>query len=170
MSGYDNYSDLFDGEGRERQDGGGLRKQLEEALAEIRSLRSELTSEKRTKTVTDLLAEKGKDPAAAALVPEGADPKEWLEKYGSFLADAKKEPAQEPSAGQPQGEQGGAAPEVPAVDPALEEERLAMETITGVVGAGTGIPSTASADPIAKMQSFQTEEELMAFIRSNGAG
>lgn len=160
MSGYNEYSDLFDGDGRERQDGGGLRKQLEEALSEIRNLRNELTQEKRSKDLTSLLSEMGKDPAAAALVPEGVNPKEWLAANGKFLADAKVD---EPKAEERKEE--ASAPEVP--DPALLEEQAAFETMTGLVG--TGIPSTATADPIAKMQSFQTEEELLAYIRSNGA-
>lgn len=161
MSGYnDNYSDLFDGEGQGRQDGSGLRKQLEEALAEIRSLRSDLTKEKRAKTLTDLFAEKGKDPAAAALVPEGADPKEWLDKFGGLLADVKKEAPKVEDQQQPP------APEVP--DPALIQEQMAMETLQGLTGPGTGIPSTATADPIAKMNSFDNEADLMAYIRSQG--
>lgn len=172
MSGYYyDDSDMFEDEGPGRQGGGsGLRKQLEDALSEIRNLRTELNQEKRAKALTDLFTEKGKDPAAIALVPEDADPKAWLEKNAAYLADAKKPEVLEQRQEQQQnGEQGHeAAPEVP--DPALEEERMAMETLTGVVGEGTGIPSTASADPIAKMQSFQTEEELLAFIRSNGAG
>lgn len=163
VSGYNYYSDEFeDEEVLGRQNGSGLRAQLEEALKEIKDLRSELNQEKRQKSLTDLFAEKGKDPAAAALVPDGVDPKEWLDKNAAFIADAKKEQAVEES---PEGE-GGAAPEVP--DPALEAERQAMERINAA--AGTGIPSTATADPIQKMKSFQTKEELLAYIESNGAG
>lgn len=167
MSGYNDYSDLFDPDEGGHQDGKGLRAQLEQALSEIRSLRSELTQEKRAKTLADLFAEKGKDPAAAALVPEGVDPKDWLDKNAAFIADAKKEEqvVEESKEEKPEGD-GGAAPEVP--DPRLLEEQAAFETITGLVG--TGIPSTATADPIEKMKSFQTEEELLNFIRSNGAG
>lgn len=162
MSGYDNdYSDLFDDNGRQTQDGKGLRAQLEQALSEIRSLRTELTQEKRGKDLAALFAEKGKDPAAAALVPEGADPKDWLEKNAAFIADAKKDVPNDEHQDEPP-----AVPEVP--DPALDEERAAFETLTGIVG--TGIPSTATADPIEKMKSFQSEAELMEYIRSNGGG
>lgn len=161
MSGYDNYSDLFDSDESGRQDGRGLRKQLEEALGEIRSLRNELTQEKRAKDLTALFEEKGKDPAAAALVPKDVDPKAWLDANAAFIADAKKEPADPPVP---------AVPEVPAkhevVDEALLQEQAAFETITGMVG--TGIPSTATADPIEKLKSFQTEEELLNYIRSQG--
>lgn len=162
MSGYNEYPDLFDAEGRERQDGGGLRKQLEEALGEIRTLRNELNSEKRTKTVTEFLKGKGKDPAAASLIPQDADPEKWFNDYGSLLADARKaEQVVEETKGSEETKD-EAAPEVP--DPALDQERMAMETLAGV--QGTGIPSTATADPIQKIKSFETEEELLAFIRS----
>lgn len=159
MSGYDNYSDLFDSDESGHQDGRGLRKQLEEALGEIRSLRNELTQEKRAKDLTTLFTEKGKDPAAAALVPKDVDPKAWLEANAAFIADAKKEEVKDELP----------APEVQTtevVDQALLEEQAAMETITGMVG--TGIPSTATADPIEKLKSFQSEQELMDYIRSQG--
>lgn len=158
MSGHNEYSDLFDGEGRERQDGSGLRKQLEDALGEIRSLRSELTQEKRAKELSSLFSEKGKDPAAMALVPQDADPKAWFEANAHLLADVKKAEVEQEQEAPP-------SPEVP--DPALIEEQAAFETLTGMVG--TGIPSTASADPIQKLKSFENEEDLLAFLKSQGA-
>ena len=132
-----------------------LRKTLEETHG-LLSTDSGLGYELQ-ETLTSLFAEKGLDPAATALVPKGEDPKEWLNKYGDFLAKAKRE---EPKVEEPKAE---AAPEVPDEH---AEERAAMEQLQG---AGTGIPSTATADPIAKMKSFETEAELLAYIQSNGA-
>ena len=160
MSGYDNYSEVFDGDGLEQQTGGALRKQLEEALGEIRSLRSELTKSKREETVTGLFKEKGIDPAAASLVPADADPQKWLEQNAQFLRTVEGVPANQEKQAAPEVEQ--AKP-----DPKLEAERQQLQ---GLEEAGeTGIPSTATADQISKLQSFDNEADLMAYIQSGGA-
>lgn len=148
------YSDGFDGDGREAQSGGGLRKQLEEALAEIRSLRQEVQGAKRETTVTDLLESKGIDPAVAQIIPADADPAGWLDQYGSLFNTGGKtlDEAEPPT------------PEVED-DPDLRAEQEAMQAMSG---ASTGTSTTQDEDPIAKLKSFQTQEELLAFLGEQG--
>ena len=160
MSGYDNYSEVFDGDDLEQRTGSGLRKQLEEALGEIRSLRNELNQGKREETVSGLFKEKGIDPAAAALVPADADPQKWLEQNAQFLRSVEVPPADQEKKTAPEEEQ------AQKPDPELEAERQQLE---GLEKAGeSGIPSTATQDQLTKLQSFDNEADLMAFIQSQG--
>lgn len=165
MSGINDYSDLFGGDGREEQQtGGGLRKQLEDALSRVQKLEEANQRLVRKDSVSALLKEKGKDPAAVDLIPLDVDAKEWLDKHADFLRDVGK-PA--PTV-EVQTEETPAAPEVEAPDPALEEERQAMETLQE--HSTTGIPSTATADQITKMKSFDNEADLLKYIQSGGVG
>lgn len=159
MSGYDNYSEIFDGDGHEEQSGGGLRKQLEEALSVNRKLTERLDRLEQKAPMEALFKEKGIDPAAVALVPAGAKPEEWLEQNARFLKGFE-------APGTDQQQQ--AAPEVQQhqEDPDLEAERRQIEDLEEA--GETGIPSTATADQLQKLQSFDTEEELLAYIRSGG--
>lgn len=160
MSGYDNYSEVFDGDHREEQTGGALRKQLEETLAANKKLEDRLNMLERKETVTGLFKEKGIDPAAAALVPADADPQKWLEQNAQFLRSVEGVPANQEKQAAPEEKQ--AKP-----DPELEAERQQLE---GLEEAGeSGIPSTATSDQITKLQSFDNEADLMAFINSGGA-
>lgn len=157
VSGYD-YSDVLDDNGRE-QGGGGLRKQLEEVLAMNKKLVDELTTERRGTSVNSLLKEKGIDPAVAQLVPEGTDPKEWLEKFGHlFLAGGTKMDQEELP-----------TPEVNSLaNDELQAERELLEGINGV--QDTGSPSTITLDSVEKLKSFTNEDDLMKFINSGGTG
>lgn len=161
MSGsyYQSDDDEFD----RQSSGGGLRKQLEEALGEIRSLRQALDGDKRQKTATDLLKDKGIDPAVAELIPADADPKEWVEKYAPLLGAKGTEVTNL----KPQAE--ATAPEVlmaPDDDPALVAEREALEAMRDAQESGS--QATVSNDLIEKMGKINTEEELLAFFRTNG--
>jgi hypothetical protein len=158
VSGYNEYSEMFDGDDLERQNGGGLRKQLEEALAANKKLSERLTNLERKDSVTGLLKEKGIAPAAAGLVPTDADPMKWIEENGHLLAKAVETPMDLKEAPTPEVE------ETP--DPDLEAEQRQLEDLQGA--SETGIPSTATADQITKLKSFETEAELMAYIQSGG--
>lgn len=161
MSGY-NHSDAFDADELDgQQTGGGLRKQLEDALAANKKLSERLDKIERQAPVEALLKEKGIDPAVSAMIPENADPEKWVEQYGKFLGAKVQEQSREGDLEQEQ------EPEVPPVDAALEQERQAMETLQEY-GPGTGIPSTASQDQIAKLKSFDNEADLLAYIQSGG--
>jgi hypothetical protein len=159
VSGYDNYSEVFDGDGHEQQTGGALRRQLEETLAANKRLEERLTQLERKETVGGLFKEKGIDPAAVALVPADADPQKWLEQNAQFLRTVEGVPANQEKQTAPEEKQ-------TPPDPQLEAERQQLE---GMEEAGnSGIPSTATADQITKLQSFDNEADLMAFINSGG--
>lgn len=154
---YQSYSDDFDGQ---NNSGGGLRKQLEEALGEIRSLREKLDGDSRKKTVTDLLKDKGIDPAVSELIPSDADPTQWVDKYAHLLG-VKPEKHSEVVT--------GTEPEIqvaPDDDPALVAEREALEAMRGA--AESGSQATISNDLIEGMNKINTEEELISYFKKNG--
>lgn len=171
VSGYFNQYDhpeAFDAdelEAQRNQGGGGLRKQLEDALASNKELIQRLDNlekQNKAKSTEELLREKNIDPAISAMIPDGTDPAQWIETYGKFLAPKVTEESREGTQ-----EQGEVAPPVVEFDPALEEERQAMETLH-TYGPDSGLPFTASQDQIEKLKSFETEAELLAYIRSGG--
>lgn len=152
--------DEFD---RQNNSGSGLRKQLEEALGEIRSLRDALDGDKRQKTASDLLKDKGIDPAVVELIPKDADPKEWVEKYAHLLgAKGSEDPNLKTQSAV-------TAPEIQVAtddDPALVAEREALEAMRDAQESGS--QATVSTDLIDKMNKINTEDELLAFFRTNG--
>lgn len=167
MSGYNNQSDSFDdnGYGNERQEGGnggGLRRQLEEALADAKALRKQL-ADRQTKDAEVLLKDKGLDPAVKELIPEGADPSEWIEKYAHLLGVKSAEKKEEERAP-------GDNPEIVALadeDPAITAEREALAQIQGAADAGS--PAHLTGDVLERMERIDNEDELMKFFGSNGA-
>lgn len=158
MSGYsNNYSDVLDSDGfEEQQTGSGLRKQLEEALGELKTLRGTVHKLQQKPATEDLLKEKGLNPAVADAIPDGQDPGEWIEKFGHLFGAGVQTGAE-------------SEPEVVEHDPALDEERAALEQVQNQ-SSNTGISSSATADQIEKLKSFSTEAELLSYIRSGGAG
>lgn len=159
MSGYYNPSDPDDFESGRESSGGGLRKQLEEALGEIRSLREKLDGDTRQKTVTDLLKDKQLDPAVSELIPSDADPAKWIEKYSHLLGAKQAKQEEEP------------APEskiqvAPDDDPAIVAEREALADMRGA--AESGSQATVQNDLMNGMEKINSEEELLAYFRKNG--
>lgn len=164
MSGYNNQSDSFDDSYGERQEsgGGGLRKQLEEALAELKEARK-VIGQMQSKDTDALLKDKGLDPAVKELIPEGANPSEWIEKYAHLLG-AKGTERQVETAPSDKG------PDIVAPkddDPALVAEREALAEIQGA--ADSGSPAHLTGDVIERMNKIDSEEELLEFFRTNGA-
>lgn len=163
MSGYNNQSDSFDDyERQEGGGGGGLRRQLEETLAELKDLRKRL-NERETKDTEALLKDKGLDPAIKELIPEDANPSEWIEKYSHLLGAKSTQKAEDDSA--PSGD-----PEIVAPvedDPALVAEREALAKIHGAADAGS--PAHLTGDVLERMDKIQDEAELLKFFQSNGA-
>ena len=140
--------------------GKGLRKQLEDALGEIRSLRQELRGD-RTKEAESQLKGMGLDPGVLGLAPEGTDPVEWVQKNAHLLGAKVPEKQEEP----PKIDQ----PEVVAApddDPALVAERAALAAQQEARAAGSS--TVVSNDLIEQMGKIDTEEELMSFFRQNG--
>lgn len=160
MSGYYNeYSDDLDRNGGQGE-GGTLRKMLEEALGEIRELKTELgkvQTESKAKSVTKLLESKGLNPAVAQIIPEGANVDEWLEQHGSLFktTDAKLDEDES-------GELPPAQNETSDLDPDLLAEQEAWEAAHGV-SSGTS-STTSSLDPMKQLEQADTPEKLMALI------
>jgi len=161
VSGYNNQSDSFDDFERQESGGGGLRKQLEETLAELKELKKQMGLQ-QAKDAEALLKDKGLDPAIKELIPEGANASEWVEKYAHLLGakGTEREVAPAPSD----------VPEnavSPEEDQALVAEREALAQIQGAADAGS--PAHLTGDVLERMDKIQTEEELMAFFSRNGA-
>lgn len=163
MSGfYDNeYSDL-DGQRRQEETGSGLRAMLEEALGEIKNLRGELEkvqSGQRQTSVTELLESKGINPDVAQIIPEGANPAEWLNDFGHLFGSN----LDENESGELRTPKEQSEP-----DEQLLEEQAAWEAANGIAqSSGT---TTQVTDPIAKIESFQTQEEMLAFLAQQTDG
>lgn len=166
MSGYNNQPDSFDDGGyghdqRQEGGGGGLRKVLEDALAELKEARKVIASYQAQDTDA-LLKGKGLDPAIKELIPEDANPSEWIEKYSHLLGakgterDVRPAPSDDPEIVAPV-----------ETDAALVAEREALEKINGAADAGS--PSHLTGDVLERMNKIDSEEELMRFFNSNGA-
>jgi hypothetical protein len=163
VSGY-NYADDFDREygERENEGGSGLRKQLEEALEGIRLLRKELNEERRGSTLKSLFEAQGKDPAAMALVPEDADPREWFEKNGHLLASVQG-PKDETK---PTPEVVTEQPAVLDADLLAEQEAMAqMQQAPGSTGS-----TVTQQDPFAQLAALNSEAEMLAFLDQQKGG
>lgn len=160
MSGYYNQPDPDGFESGQDNNGGGLRKMLEEALAMNKTLVEKLNGNDRLKTVTELLKGKGIDPAVSALVPTDADPNEWLDKNGHFFGVKSAENVET---------QPGTEPEItePAVeDAAVVAERQARAAMQAA--AESGSEAVPHGDLIEQMNKAGTEAELIALMKSNG--
>lgn len=159
MSGYYS-SDPDDFESGQNNSGGGLRKQLEDALGEIRSLREKLEGDSRKKTVTDLLKDKGIDPAVQELIPSNADPAEWVEKYAHLLGAKGAEQLEEAPSTDPKIQIASDD------DPALVAEREALAAMQDAQESGS--QAVMSNDLLEKMDKINSEEELLSFFKQNG--
>lgn len=154
MSGYNNnpdsYEDLEDLGGS--AGGSGLRKMLEESLAENKKLREMIEGEKRQATVNEVLRGAGLDPAVAELIPTGADPAQWIQEKGHLFGvrppvDEEPEPVKQ------------------AVDddPALVAEREAQEAMQAAREAG--VPAVTQND-LDRLNSM-SEADLLAEIQKS---
>lgn len=168
MSGYNEWSDEneFENE-RGSQGGGGLRKMLEETLAENKRLIQKLEERDRGKSTAALLKDKGLDPAIAEIIPEGEDAAAWVNKYAHLLGVPANSEDETPAAD----------PELQLSDdddPAVQLRRaeLAAEqkALADMQDAQEqGLPASVHNDLIDRMEKVQTEEELLKFFRENGA-
>ena len=157
MSGYDNQFDSDEGDTSEDNTGRGLRKQLEQALAEL----AEVKKVQQKASATDVLKNAGIDPALADLVPKDTDPAEWVAQYGPLLGARPKTLETEEQA--PAGE----IQEPPEEDIAVTAEREAREAMEGAASSGSS--SVYSTDVIERMNKIDNEADLLKFINSNGA-
>lgn len=153
MSGYYNESDSYDLDGGQDNSGGGLRKQFEAALEELKALRAEVSGGRREETVTGLLQDKGLDPAVASIIPGDADPKAWLEANGHLFVGAAKvtDPDPEP-----------AAQAAADTDPAVLAEQQAQQQMAEAESAGfTAVVTQADIERVESMSA----EDLLAEIK-----
>lgn len=164
VSGYNNnYSDEFDLDGQDQRGGGGLRKILEETLAENKKLLARLEGQDREKSTAALLKEKGLDPAIADLIPPEMNADEWVTKYAHLL-------------GVPHGTEDH-TPIVPDLqvaddsDPAVvaQRERLAAErqALADMQAAQEDGSSAVQRSLLDGMNAIQSEEELLKFFKEN---
>lgn len=159
MSGYYNQPDPDEQEFERGNSGGGLRKQLEEVLAENRKLLEKLNKRDELSTA-DLLKGKGLDPAIAEIIPEGTDPSEWVEKYAHLLGVAKNTPDETPAA----------EPELQLADdtdPALAAERERLAAMNDAQESGTPPVYT---DAMERLEKVDSEEELLRLIAEEQKG
>lgn len=161
MSGYNYQSNSDDFNEVERNgSGGNLRKMLEDALAENKKLLNKLNKQEREKSATDLLKDKGLDPAIAELIPDDTEPAAWVEKYAHLLGVKTDAPPLQPVV----------EPEIVAAvddDPALVAEREALAAMQDA--HESGLPPAVANSLLEKMDKIGSEEQLIAFFNSNGA-
>lgn len=170
MSGYNNnWSDEsdFDNEGGS-QGGGGLRKMLEDTLAENRRLAA-LLNDKREKSATALLSDKGIDPAFAKLIPADQDPAEWIAEYGPLIGVKQPvEKLEETKVTPPEMQHSDDNdPAIVAHRAQLEAERKALEEMQNA--AEQGLPASVHDDLVTKMGKIESEDDLLKFFKENGA-
>lgn len=159
MSGYYNSPNPDDLDDDRNNGGGGLRKVLEDVLEENKKLRKLVEGDRREQTVAELLKGVGLDPAVAELIPSEADPVKWLDEKGHLLGIKKQEAANQSA---PESKVQVATDD----DPALIAEREALAAMNDA--AESGQTATVSNDLIEKMDSFNSEAELLQFFKENG--
>ena len=160
MSGYINESDDFEQELGGGNGGGGLRKQLEAALAKIDRLTEQNERQTREATVTGLLKDKGIDPALAEIIPANEDPEKWVEAHGALLSNFGKK------AGEDDEEELPATHVAADEDPALTAEREAQAAMRQAQEAGVPVYSQETLDQLDKIDN---EADLLKFFKENGA-
>lgn len=132
---------------------------VESQNAELQKQVQELVAQQRRNAVADALQAKGYDRGVSALY--GGDPEkldEWLTSNGQYLAKA---PTDTSAAGTAQGQTGVPASTVPA------DGQAALQQIqqAGALGAA---PHGTEAEQIAQMNTHQTPEALMEYLRAQG--
>lgn len=158
MSGYNNQSNPYEDEEPQGNTGSGLRKQLEQVLAEL----AELKAATKPKAA-DVLKDNKLDPALEALIPENMDPKDWVEKYAHLLGVKPEEPSGE-KVEEVSTEVIMQSPE--DEDPAITLEREAIQRMQNAQQSGS--PSIVTTDVLEQLKATNSEAELMAFFKANG--
>lgn len=169
MSGYNNNwseNDDFESEVGSHG-GGGLRKLLEEALAENKKLVARLERDDREKSAAAVLEDKGLDPALVALIPEGMTADEYVEKFGHLLG-VKSANGEQKQLSEPEIQAQNLNEEDAAV--AARREELAAEQAArdAMQDAQEGGSPAVQSDLIDAMNKCQSVEELEAFFRKSG--
>jgi hypothetical protein len=160
VSGYYNQSDSDDFDGVADNSGGGLRKLLEDTLAENKRLREAIEGGSREKAVTDLLKDKGLDPAVASVIPKDADPAEWLGKNGHLFVSTKSQVEDE---AKPEAEAQSQAAQ--QANEAHDAERAAREQMAEAEASGYAVVTQSDLERVEAMSA----EDLLAEIAKSQA-
>lgn len=149
------------------QSGNGLRAQLERALTELKTLKTEnaaLTKQVRTATISSHVKDKGLNPKIAKLIPSDIEPTvEALDAW--FEENADLFPATATST-EGQGEQPQSG-----VDEDPEQAAMAteMDRLANIANAGR-VPGRVEDQMQKLLDPNLTQEKLMEMIRSAGGG
>lgn len=170
VSDWDDNTDTNDGgQNSNSSSGGGLRKQLEQALTELKTLKAAnetLQKEARTSKISGLLTEKKLDAKVARLIPGDIEPTKeavdkWFEEYGDVFNIKRDETTADEGASAE-----GAGGENAKADMEYIQTMRQMGAVTG--GA---VPPAKAADLLAKINDPElTHEGLIALINAHGGG
>lgn len=172
VSDWDEDNDATDNTGNGNSNGGALRKQLEEALKEMKALRADnekLQKTARTQTVSTALAKKGLDAKVAKLIPADVAATDeaigkWLEEYGDVFNLKQDETAPTAEAGDNPG------PDTSVEDFEAQQEYISTMRQMGNVTGGM-LPPAKAQDLLAKINDPNlTAEGLVALINAHGGG
>lgn len=142
--------------------GSGLRKMLEETLAENKRLLARLEGEDRQAAATAALKGAGLNPAVAKLIPADADPQKWVEENRSLFGSAPEQ-QEEPPAG---------TVVAPELDAAVLAEQQALEDMQQAQqdGSPSAVVANDLLEQLNKFDGTKTEDDLLRFLASNGMG
>jgi hypothetical protein len=168
VSGYNNNwsDDDFENEGDQRG-GGGLRKLLEETLAENKKLREAFEGKEREKSTAALLKDKGLDPAIAELIPDGTDAAAWVDKYAHLLGVPANTPDPEPAVEPDVQASDDADPAIQLRKAELAAEAKALAEIQDA--AESGVPASVHDSLVTEMDKIDSEDALMKFFKEHSA-
>lgn len=169
MSGYNNnWSDESEFENEHgSQGGGGLRKMLEETLAENRKLLQRLEERERGKSTAALLKDKGLDPAIAEIIPDGEDAEAWVNKYAHLLGVPQNSEELTPAADPELQLSDDSDPAVQLRRAELAAEQRALADMQDA--QEQGLPASVHNDLVERMDKITSEDELLKFFAENGA-
>jgi hypothetical protein len=151
--------------------GGGLRKQLEQALEQLKTLKSEndtLKTQTRQTAISTVVTGKGYNAKVAQLIPNTVAPtaeavQAWLDEYGDVFNVKKDDTAGSDSGGANEGAAGD-------VDPDEAMEYIQTMRQMGAVNGGMMPPAKAN-DLLAKISNPElTKEDLIQLINAHGGG
>lgn len=167
MSGYNNNwseDDDFENEVASHG-GGGLRKLLEESLAENKKLRERLEKQDREKSATVVFEDSGLDPALVELIPDGMTATEYVEKFGHLLGVKSQQSAvtetKEVNVQVPEDEDDA----VVARRAELAAEEAARKAMRDAQDEGSPAVFASLEE---QMNKIDNEDDLMKFFNSNG--
>lgn len=160
--------------GGQQGNGGGLRKQLEAALARLKTVEGEnetLKTTTRQAAISALVKEKSYDAKVAKLIPKDIAPTAeavtaWLDEYGDVF-NIKKDEAEGAGSDAGATDQGSGAG---ADDFETEQEYIQTMRQMGSINGGV-LPPAKVSELMAKINDpAKNKEDLIALINAHGGG